>query len=261
MTTTRERQNTRPPIGQPVAVFSAPHEPVEGVLVDVGGTLWPNTWPLTEQDRLDRVTAMSAVFPSLSRASASDLVSSIVELVEEAAAADPGRSADALIADELSRRELSTDPVAVRAVRQALSTRLGSRATLPGAAELLSAIKAAHQRCVILSNTTYRDAEVYALDFADLGWSRWVDGCVTSVDVGCAKPDDRIFRAALDVIALPPHRCVMIGNSEAADIVPARNLGLRTIRVALEEPLPDASVADAVVDSLHAVVTVLRSWS
>jgi FMN phosphatase YigB (HAD superfamily) len=52
----------------------------------------------------------------------------------------------------------------------------------------------------------------------------------------------------------------MIGNSEANDIQPALALGMRTIRVAIEEPPPTASAAHAVVTSLAAVPAVVGHW-
>jgi FMN phosphatase YigB (HAD superfamily) len=52
----------------------------------------------------------------------------------------------------------------------------------------------------------------------------------------------------------------MIGNSEEADIVPARRLGMRAIRVAIEEPAPAVTLAGACVTSLDQVPDVLRAW-
>jgi FMN phosphatase YigB (HAD superfamily) len=53
----------------------------------------------------------------------------------------------------------------------------------------------------------------------------------------------------------------MVGNSEAKDVLPARALGIRTIRVAIEEPPPAISAADAVTSSLDEVARLLTSWS
>jgi FMN phosphatase YigB (HAD superfamily) len=49
----------------------------------------------------------------------------------------------------------------------------------------------------------------------------------------------------------------MVGDSETNDIAPAHARGMLAIRVAIAEPLPDATVADHVVDSLHAVAELL----
>jgi FMN phosphatase YigB (HAD superfamily) len=49
----------------------------------------------------------------------------------------------------------------------------------------------------------------------------------------------------------------MVGDSEPNDIEPAHALGMLTIRVAIEESLPSASVADYVCGSLSEVARVL----
>jgi len=115
-------------------------------------------------------------------------------------------------------------------------------------------------RVVVVSNTVFRDGEVYAKDFRSLGWSGWIDGCVTSIDVGAAKPDQQIFAAALECAGAPAAHCVMIGNSERADIVPAVRRGMRAIRVSIEEPLPRTTAADSHATSLLDVVEILRRW-
>jgi len=53
----------------------------------------------------------------------------------------------------------------------------------------------------------------------------------------------------------------MVGNSESKDVVPARRLGLRSIRVAIEEPRPAASEADGVAGSLEEAARLLHAWA
>jgi putative hydrolase of the HAD superfamily len=112
---------------------------------------------------------------------------------------------------------------------------------------------------VILSNTTFRDAEVYARDFETLGWTRWIDACVTSVDAGCRKPDPTIFQMAIRAAGTSAKRCVMIGDSEEADILPATALGMRTIRIL--ENSGTGSAADAIANSLIEVLDTVRLWA
>ena len=52
----------------------------------------------------------------------------------------------------------------------------------------------------------------------------------------------------------------MTGNREDADIAPAVDLGMRAIRVAIEEPPPVRSAADAIATSLSDVPQILRAW-
>ena len=58
------------------------------------------------------------------------------------------------------------------------------------------------------------------------------DALAISEEVGCEKPDPRIFRAALDALNIAPSdyaRVAMIGNNLARDIRGANNLGLISI--------------------------------
>lgn len=58
------------------------------------------------------------------------------------------------------------------------------------------------------------------------------DALAISEEVGCEKPDVRIFRAALDALKIAPQdyaRAAMVGNNLARDIRGANALGLITI--------------------------------
>ena len=213
--------------------------------------MWPNTWPLTQTIRDRRVDALGAVFAA-ERLHAGDVLADLVAEVDEGLGASAASHPEMVVGEILRRHGLVATPATLRRVRQALCVNLGELITpFPGAAELLAGIKHAGAGCFILSNTTFRDAEMYGRDFDTLGWSRWIDGCITSVDVGAAKPDSRMFHAALNAARQKPESCVMVGNSETADIEPAVAMGMTAILVAIEEPLPSRSRAAACVTDLY----------
>ncbi|MDD4254578.1 MAG: HAD family hydrolase [Methanofollis sp.] len=54
---------------------------------------------------------------------------------------------------------------------------------------------------------------------------------VFSSDVGCKKPDDRIFQVALRRIGVEPEEALFIGDSMTNDIIPARRLGMQAIHI------------------------------
>jgi FMN phosphatase YigB (HAD superfamily) len=130
-----------------------------------------------------------------------------------------------------------------------------------GAVDLCARIRALGLRNVIVSNVQVRDAADYARDFADLGIADYVDAIVTSLEVGFRKPHVAMFEAALRAANCQPVNAVMIGDSETRDIEPALALGMRTIRVAIETPLPEVSAAHAVAESLYQVADVLSEWA
>ena len=129
---------------------------------------------------------------------------------------------------------------------------------LPGVETFLRALRDAGIRCFLLSNAFVRTAADYRLDFEAEGLLRWIDGIVSSVDTLWRKPDRRIFEAAMTHAGTPARACVMVGNSEAKDIAPAQSLGMRTVRVCIEEPVDPSSAADAVCGSLTEAAEAVR---
>lgn len=63
------------------------------------------------------------------------------------------------------------------------------------------------------------------------GIGRYFDVVVASAEAGCAKPDLMIFNLALEQAGCKPNEAVMIGDRLDNDIVPAKQLGMKTIWV------------------------------
>ncbi|TAJ45889.1 HAD family hydrolase [Methanofollis fontis] len=54
---------------------------------------------------------------------------------------------------------------------------------------------------------------------------------VFSSDVGYKKPDERIFRTALQRLHIEPHEGLFIGDSQKNDVLPSRRLGLQALHI------------------------------
>ncbi len=67
------------------------------------------------------------------------------------------------------------------------------------------------------------------------GLGRLADACILSFEVGCVKPDPRIFRMALELIGATAPATLMVGDHERAD-GGARALGMRTLILPMTEP-------------------------
>ena len=63
------------------------------------------------------------------------------------------------------------------------------------------------------------------------GIRRFFDVIVCSAEAGAAKPDPRIFLMALEQANCPPKRAVMVGDRLDNDVIPAKELGMRTVWV------------------------------
>jgi putative hydrolase of the HAD superfamily len=93
------------------------------------------------------------------------------------------------------------------------------------------------------------------------GLSDFLDGAVSSAQVGAAKPDPRPFRAALALARCEPKDAVMVGNSIDCDVEGARGVGIRPVLLARGAPAPDArspTAGDvAVIEALDELASLI----
>jgi FMN phosphatase YigB (HAD superfamily) len=239
---------------------------LEVALIDVGGTLWPNSWPIRQADgegrRLRVRAAMSGHEAAVVDALVDDLLRSSRPGDEARTLSTEARvilGADELIAACLYRQGLPTDAQTISRIRRAMAIPIHDRfQPLPGAKDLLEAIRELGLRAVIASNTYWRDADSYWDDFRALGMAHLIDGIITSVDAGNLKPHPAVFETAMRWAGVSADRCVVIGNREDNDIVPALALGMRTILVYPDDPRPLTSHAHRVAPDLGACAEALR---
>jgi FMN phosphatase YigB (HAD superfamily) len=237
-------------------------------MIDVGGTLWPNSWPFRQTDAAGRQERVAAAMPQLGAAGIDSLVA---DLIESSRIGDHARAistetpptipaAEILIGASLERQGLPADANVVNRIRRAMAIPVADRMKpLPGAIELLADIRALGLKTIIASNTYWRDAESYWEDFRLLGMAEHVDAIVTSVDAGHLKPHPAVFEMAMRVAECPAERCVVIGNREENDVEPALALGMRTILVYPDDPKPASSRAHAVVPDLWECARAMKA--
>lgn len=84
----------------------------------------------------------------------------------------------------------------------------------------------------------------------------------SSWDSGIAKPDVRLYLAALQKAGCAPGEAVMIGDRLDNDIAPAKKLGMGTVWLrrgfgGLQTPRDEYSTPDAAIDSLEELLTIL----
>src|SRR3954468_14051848 len=97
----------------------------------------------------------------------------------------------------------------------------------PDAAPALEHLRARGLRTVVVSNWDCSLGEV----LAEAGLRGLVDGVVTSAEVGAAKPDQRIFDAALALAGSDAAEAVYVGDSPANDIDGAAAAGIRAVLI------------------------------
>jgi putative hydrolase of the HAD superfamily len=187
---------------------------VRAVLVDGMGTLLrlvPPAPALARALGVDEATAESAF-----RAEVAYYVAHHLEGSDPSSLGDLRRRCAAVLAEAAG-----TDPA------RALDALVGSLRFEPweDAAAALVQLREAGLRLVVVSNWDCSLPEV--LDGIGLG--ALVDAVVTSAVVGAAKPDARIFEAALEAAGCAAGQAVHVGDSPEDDVMGAIGAGLRGV--------------------------------
>jgi putative hydrolase of the HAD superfamily len=100
--------------------------------------------------------------------------------------------------------------------------------------EIAKAFKAAGGRAAMLSNGV---PEIICKVRAERDLSRFFDVVIVSCEVGCAKPDPRIYRLCLEQLGTPAAATMFVDDREV-NLAAARDAGLQTLHFT-----GDASIA------------------
>jgi len=127
-------------------------------------------------------------------------------------------------------------------------------AVLPGARELLEALRERQQPIVLASSASSEEVDHYLdlLDARDLA-----DHWTTSADVEATKPAPDLVHCALELAGCPPDRAVLIGDS-VWDVKAASQAGVPTLAV-LSGGFGADELRDAGALSVHESADSLRA--
>jgi len=136
------------------------------------------------------------------------------------------------------RDVLGIEDVELSVVRAAMLAALHFEA-FPDAAPALEELRARDVRVVAASNWDSSLPEVLGrTGLADL-----LDGVVSSAAAGAAKPDRRLFEAALTLAQVPAQEALHVGDRLDKDVDGARALGMHAVLIARDgEPAESAGV-------------------
>jgi putative hydrolase of the HAD superfamily len=125
---------------------------------------------------------------------------------------------------------------------------------LPGAEELVRYLAKKYPLTVVTNGFV----EVQYEKFDKSGLRDCFAHIVLSEEVGCQKPNPRIFEEALRMNGLKAEEVVMIGDSWNSDIQGAINAGIDQIWIRKsKDPLPEGQSATYLVQSLSEVMEIL----
>jgi len=105
----------------------------------------------------------------------------------------------------------------------------GSVETLPNAHEVLEVLTQRY-KLAIICNTNASGERIREI-LKSAGIERYFDLVLVSSEVGFRKPDERIFRVALENLALQPDEVVMVGNRISADVLGGNRVGMKTVLI------------------------------
>jgi len=126
-------------------------------------------------------------------------------------------------------------------VEEAIAGRHLWEATLrkvPYVDEVLRELRRRYKLGIITNTITSREQHV-RMALRRIGLEQFFDVILTSVDVGCEKPHEKIFLKALETLKVQPEEAVMVGNRISTDIVGANRIGMKTILFKWNERYPE----------------------
>lgn len=132
---------------------------------------------------------------------------------------------------------------------------------MPRVYEILDMLRARDLRLALVSNAADNDNVQRIIDNHNL--RPYFDPIVVSAAVGVRKPNPRIFDPVLSKWNIPSANIVMVGDTLGADILGARNVGMKSVWVTMEADTPDNEahrptiIPDAVASSLDRLPSLL----
>jgi putative hydrolase of the HAD superfamily len=127
--------------------------------------------------------------------------------------------------------------------------RTWSRGLMPGARDLLESLRSRYQLAA-LSNS---NATHWERNLSDLRLGELFDAAFSSHQLGCHKPDERIYREALERLGVPAHNAVFFDDS-AANVQGAKAIGMRAFRVRGVQELRECLVDQGLMSGPDRVV-------
>jgi len=101
--------------------------------------------------------------------------------------------------------------------------------TFPCVREVLENLMGRYKLAVICD--TDASGEMVQEIMEEAGILRYFDVVVISSEVGKTKPNEKIFRTALNKLGLQPNEVIMVGNRISRDILGGNKLGMKTVLV------------------------------
>jgi putative hydrolase of the HAD superfamily len=110
---------------------------------------------------------------------------------------------------------------------------------LPHLDEVLAELKRRGYKLGIITNTVTSREEHVRIAFRRIDCEKYFDVIVTSVDMGCNKPEKKIFATALKRLSVKPEEAIMVGDRIKTDIAGGNRIGMKTILLKWNQRYPE----------------------
>jgi putative hydrolase of the HAD superfamily len=120
-----------------------------------------------------------------------------------------------------------------------------------GALDALEAMRSAGARMVLLTNG---ESALQRAKIDRFALARYFDAMLIEEEMGCGKPSEQAYQAALNALGVAPSAAWMIGDDPAFDIAPAKVLSMHTAWVKLDSKMENDPSADITIGSLRELV-------
>ncbi|GAA6623449.1 HAD family hydrolase [Scytonema sp. NUACC26] len=116
---------------------------------------------------------------------------------------------------------------------------------------ILHQLRQTHQLGVV--SNIWSTSNLYRQEFERVGIAHLFDVIIFSSEHGCIKPSPRLFRKAVELLAVEPSKIVFVGDSIKYDIAGAQAVGLSTVWInRYSEKLNESSVCpDLIIENLQ----------
>ncbi len=240
---------------------------MKAVLFDLGHTLidYYNDWRTPERRAVERVSHM--VHKAAPGADEGEVSKALLGLLDEGRQVKLHEMVEIPLEEVLGR---CFDRFSCHGDRRLMSESLEAfygvlledRKLVPGAQCMLAGVRGMGCRIGLVSDVAWGLPSRFPLqDMRHYGLDRYFDDMVFSTDVGLRKPNPEIFRMALRHVEAAPEETVFVGNNLQADIMGAKNVGMRTVlKRSGFYTHDDGIVPDAKISSLSALTRLLESW-
>lgn len=219
---------------------------IKYILLDIDDTLFPST----EFSSLARKNAINAMIGMGLQGNPDELYSLLMGIIQRKGSNHPGHF------DELCRRLKVKEPA--RFIAAAVAAYHDTKASIqpfPTVPMTLIKLRQGGYKLYVATN----GSSIKQWDkLIRLRIALYFDGVFVSEDIG-EKKSLSFFRIALKRLNARPEECLMVGDREDADIIPAKKAGIVTVRMAQGKYADSPSSAGFTIKDFGELLPILQS--